>query len=84
MRLESEEEGSLILVIDIDAVLTMREQQILYYVARGLSNKEISAKLSLSEQTVKVHLANMLSHTGCPNRAALVSYGFERGILRNR
>jgi len=74
----------MILVMDTADPLTFREQQILYYIARGYSNREISTKLSLSEQTVKVHLANMLSKTSCTNRAALVSYGFERGILRNR
>ena len=73
----------MIFAVDTDDILTVREQQILYYIARGLSNKEISAKLSLSEQTVKVHLANMLSKTSCANRAALVSYGFEHGILRS-
>ncbi len=74
----------MILVIRPDDVLTMREQQILYHIARGLSNKEISGRLALSEQTVKVHLSNMLSKTDRANRASLVSYGFERGILRNR
>ncbi len=74
----------MILVMGTDNALTLREQQILYHIARGLSNREISAKLSLSEQTVKVHLANMLAKTECANRAALVSYGFEQGILRSR
>ncbi len=74
----------MILVMGTDNALTLREQQILYHIARGLSNREISAKLSLSEQTVKVHLANMLAKTERTNRAALVSYGFEQGILRSR
>ena len=72
----------MILMIGSRCVLTVREQQTLYFVANGLSNKEIAMKLSLSEQTVKTHLANMLAKTRCSNRAALVAYGFEAGVLR--
>ena len=74
----------MILAIDGSDALTVREQQILYYIARGLSNKGVAARLALSEQTVKVHLANMAAKTGCGNRAALVTYGFESGILAPR
>ncbi len=62
--------------------LTPREQQLLYLVACGLSNKEIAAKLALSEQTVKTHLSNMIAKSRRSNRAGLVTYGFETGILR--
>ena len=68
----------MILVTDPDHGLTLREQQILYYIAGGLSNKEIAARLTLSEQTVKAHLSHMTAKSG---RAALVAYGFETGIL---
>lgn len=74
----------MILVIDSRNPLTMREQHILYFIACGLSNKEIASRLSLSEQTVKSHLANMIAKSRKANRAALVSYGFESGILRSR
>lgn len=73
-----------ILTIDQESSLTVREQQILYHIARGLSNRGIAARLALSEQTVKVHLANMIAKTGCDNRAALVAYGFETGVLKAR
>ena len=74
----------MILVMDAESVLTVREQHILYYAARGLSNKEIAGHLSLSEQTVKSHVANMIAKSRKANRAALVAYGFETGILRAR
>lgn len=74
----------MILSIKQESVLTVREQQILYHIARGLSNRGIAARLALSEQTVKVHLANMAAKTHCDNRAALVAYGFETGVLRGR
>ncbi len=69
----------MILVTDPDHGLTLREQQILYYIAGGLSNKEIAGRLTLSEQTVKAHLSHMTAKSGL---AALVTYGFETGILR--
>ncbi len=72
----------MILVTDPDHGLTLREQQILYYIADGLSNKEIAGRLTLSEQTVKAHLSHMTAKSGRANRAALVTYGFETGILR--
>lgn len=72
----------MILVIDPEHGLTRREQQILYYIARGLSNREIAERLTLSEQTVKAHLSHMTAKSGRSNRAALVTYGFETGILR--
>ncbi|MCI9262592.1 response regulator transcription factor [Adlercreutzia equolifaciens] len=74
----------MIFVADPDCVLTVREQQILYHIAQGLSNREIAERLSLSEQTVKSHLAHMITKSGRANRAALVAYGFEQGILCRR
>ena len=74
----------MILVVDANSALTVREQHILYYAACGLSNKEIAGRLSLSEQTVKSHLANMIAKSRRANRAALVAFGFESGILRAR
>ena len=49
-----------------------------------VSNKEIAGRLSLSEQTVKAHLSHMTTKCGRANRAALVAYGFETGLLRRR
>ena len=74
----------MIFVADPASAFTLREQQILYYIAGGLSNKEIAGRLSLSEQTVKAHLSHMTTQCGRANRAALVAYGFETGLLRRR
>ena len=65
----------MIFVADPASAFTLREQQILYYIAGGLSNKEIAGRLSLSEQTVKAHLSHMTTKCGRANRAALVAYG---------
>ena len=51
--------------------LTNREQEIVFALAEGLSNKDIGRKLNLSEGTVKVHLHNIYSKLGVKNRTAL-------------
>lgn len=48
--------------------LTRREQQLVQLVSEGLTNKEIAARLYLSEQTVKNHLRRMLRKAGATDR----------------
>jgi DNA-binding NarL/FixJ family response regulator len=62
--------------------LTPREQELLGLVARGLSNREISEKLSISEHTVKNHLKNILHKLHLENRVQLTRYAYERGWIR--
>ena len=51
-----------------------REMEIIRAVAEGLSNKEIAAKLFISEGTVKNHISGILSKTGLSHRTALAVY----------
>ncbi len=51
-----------------------REMEIIREVAEGLSNKEIAAKLFISEGTVKNHISGILSKTGLSHRTALAVY----------
>jgi len=57
--------------------LTPREHQVLELVAEALSNKEIAARLSISEKTVKHHVTNILDKLQARNRveAALLARG---------
>src|SRR3954454_20510662 len=60
--------------------LTDREVTILKAVARGLSNKQISQELFVTEQTVKFHLSNIYRKLGVANRAGAVAYAHEQGL----
>ena len=52
------------------ADLTERELDVLQEVARGLSNKQIASKLHISEETVKVHIRNLLRKLDVRSRVA--------------
>jgi len=52
--------------------LTRREQQLVQLISEGLTNKEIAARLYLSEQTVKNHVQRMLRKAGASDRLAAV------------
>jgi DNA-binding NarL/FixJ family response regulator len=57
-----------------DATLSKREEQVCQSVAAGLSNREISRKLGLSEHTVKNHLFRIFDKLGISTRIELVLY----------
>jgi two-component system nitrate/nitrite response regulator NarL len=62
-----------------DTALTRREQEILQLVAGGLSNKEIGARLSITEGTVKNHVHHALEKLHLSNRVQAAAYA-----VRNR
>jgi len=63
------------------AILTPREQEIVVLIGRGLRNKEIAARLSIREQTVKVHLSHVYAKLGVDGRLALLRYAEDKGLL---
>ena len=64
-----------------DGALTPREIDVLRLVAGGNANKQIAAQLSLTEETVKSHIRNILSKLGANDRTHAVAIGLRRGII---
>jgi DNA-binding NarL/FixJ family response regulator len=62
-------------------VLTDREEQILQLIASGLTNRQISSYLSISESTVENHAHHIYAKLGISNRAQAVLYALELGIV---
>lgn len=61
--------------------LTHREVEVLREIARGRANKEIAAKLEISENTVKDHLKNILAKLQVAARTEAVTVAVQRGII---
>ena len=64
--------------------LSAREQEIVYYVARGMSNRAIGDELGLSENTVRNHLRSILDKLGLDNRVQVATYALEHGIVKRK
>jgi DNA-binding NarL/FixJ family response regulator len=61
--------------------LTDREREVLDHVARGLSNSEIAQVLYVVDGTVKTHVARILAKLELRNRAQLIIYAYEHGLI---
>lgn len=62
-------------------VLTSRETEVLYHVARGETDKEIAEKLFLSRRTVSNHVSNILDKLAVKNRREAVKTAFRIGLI---
>ena len=62
--------------------LTAREQEVLQFVAEGLTNREIAGSLFLSEHTVSFHVKNILSKLHLRNSAQAVAYAVRTGLAK--
>jgi DNA-binding NarL/FixJ family response regulator len=64
--------------------LSTREKEVLTLVSKGFSNKDIAAKLFISENTVKVHMQKILDKLHAKNRQEAAAWAIAKGsILRN-
>ena len=64
-----------------DDALSLREIEVLRSISRGNANKEIAAQLSITEETVKGHIKNILAKLGANDRTHAVTIGLKRGII---
>src|SRR5213080_1298422 len=65
----------------LDEPLTPREIQVLELLAEGLPNKTIAARLGISDQTVKFHVASISGKLGAANRTDAVRRAVRRGLI---
>ena len=61
--------------------LTGRESEVLQLLTQGLANKQIAARLGISEHTVKFHVSAIYAKLGATNRAEAVRVGVQRGLV---
>ena len=64
-----------------ECLFTPREMQILRFLCKHMTSKEIAAELNISENTVKFHKKNMLGKTGFSNCVDLAFYTISRGWI---
>jgi two-component system, NarL family, response regulator YdfI len=61
--------------------LTPREIEVLRLLAEGLANKEVAARLTLSEHTIKFHVASIMGKLGANSRTEAVMLGIRHGLV---
>jgi DNA-binding NarL/FixJ family response regulator len=78
LTVEEEDSGTK----DLYSPLSSREVEILDYIARGNSNKEIAKSLKISDQTVKNHITSILKKLSVNDRTAAVVHALRHGWIK--
>jgi DNA-binding NarL/FixJ family response regulator len=65
----------------VPETLTPRERDVLELLAQGLPNKAIAARLAISDQTAKFHVASICGKLGASNRTEAVRVALARGLV---
>lgn len=65
----------------VPEALTPRERDVLELLAQGLPNKAIAARLAISDQTAKFHVASICGKLGASNRTEAVRVALARGLV---
>src|SRR6266849_8606901 len=66
---------------ELSEEITSRETEVLRMLAEGLVNKEIAARLGISEHTVKFHISSILDKLDASTRTEAVTLGIRRGLI---
>ncbi len=61
--------------------LSERESEVLALMAEGMGNKEIAARLRISDNTVKFHVSSILNKLGAATRTEAVTRGYKEGLI---
>jgi DNA-binding NarL/FixJ family response regulator len=73
--------GLAAVAIDEPEELTRREREVLRLLGDGLGNKQIAARLAISEHTAKFHISSILGKLSVTSRTEAVSQGIKRGLI---
>lgn len=66
---------------DLTAILTLRQREILRFLAEGLSAKQIAQKLGISQRTVEFHKYRMMESLGARSGSDLIHFAIRHGIV---
>ena len=61
--------------------LTPRESEVLVWITRGYSNREIAEELGIAEKTVRIHVSSVLDKMGARDRTQATIYALQRGLV---
>jgi DNA-binding CsgD family transcriptional regulator len=61
--------------------LTLREEEVLKLMSAGLRNKEIAARLGITERTATFHVGNVLAKLGADGRVEAIHFARKRGLI---
>jgi DNA-binding NarL/FixJ family response regulator len=79
-RIILDAKGAHLLETSKASVLTQREKEVLGYIARGLSKKEIASVMKVGVKTVEKHAENLMSKLGIHDRVELALYAVREGL----
>lgn len=65
----------------VSALLTCKEQEVLNYLSKNMSNKEIARAMDIGEQTIKWHMKNLVSKLNAAGRKHAIARAKQLGIL---
>lgn len=68
-------------LVNLGEPLTDREAEVLFLVARGLSNQEVAEVLAIRERTVSTHVSNILNKLNLANRTQATLYALKEGLI---
>ncbi len=70
-------------MIEINRELTSREKEVLYYLTKSLTNKEIASILDITHHTIKAHISAILNKLECKNRTEAALYAMQHNLFDN-